>query len=97
MSAVNAFYKKQTPRDIANYLFLQFIIKHVALLDSRFVAAGYEFAARLDGGDASRESRAEECADVVVSGEWLKAVADVIGVARRSIFEEQLASLHRPR
>ncbi|KAI6198498.1 Phosphate-regulating neutral endopeptidase [Aphelenchoides besseyi] len=66
LKEVDAHHKAADKKVLANYLFIQFIIKNIPYLDSRFVAAGNKFATKLDGSSHKSE-RLDDCYDQIVS------------------------------
>ncbi|KAI6217065.1 Phosphate-regulating neutral endopeptidase [Aphelenchoides besseyi] len=66
LKEVDAHHKAGDKKVLANYLFIQFIIKNIPYLDSRFVTAANKFATKLDGSP-HRSERQDDCYDQILS------------------------------
>ncbi|KAI6212660.1 Neprilysin-1 [Aphelenchoides besseyi] len=60
LQATDAFYQAANPQRLANYLFLQYLLKEVPYLDSRFSTAANQFAQTLDSS-THMSNRPQDC------------------------------------
>ncbi|KAI6217687.1 Neprilysin-1 [Aphelenchoides besseyi] len=64
LQAVDAFYKAANPKRLSNYLFLQYLLRQVPYLDTRFASAANRFAGALSVTDY-KTNRPRDCADQI--------------------------------
>ncbi|KAI6212631.1 Neprilysin-1 [Aphelenchoides besseyi] len=64
LQAADAFYKAADPRRLSNYLFLQYLLRQVPYLDSRFSSAANRFASSIFSMDYM-SNRPRDCADQI--------------------------------